>query len=238
MTTTPTPVVFVIDDDASMRELLALLIRDAGWRAETFASGREFLAQPRPSVPHCLVLDVAMPDLNGLELQQRIGAGRADLPIIFVSACGDVRISVQAMKAGALEFLTKPFEPDALLAAIRQALERSRRALERDARLAAIRGRTASLTRREREVMMLVVSGLLNKQVGAELGISEITVKAHRGQVMRKMQAESLPALVTMVATLDVPAVAREDIPHISTPWHLTPFHVPQTPAAVYAERR
>ena len=203
-----TPIVFVVDDDDSVRESLELSIENSGWRPETFTSAREFLAHPRALVPSCLVLDVALPDLTGLQLQKRVAAGRPDMPIIFITACADVATSVEAMKAGAFEFLTKPVRQEALLAAISQALDRSRRTLEREAGLAALRRRYASLTTREREVMALVVAGLLNKQVGGELGISEITVKAHRGQVMRKMQADSLPALVTMSARLDLePAV-------------------------------
>ena len=200
-----TPIVFVVDDDISVRESLELLIESAGWQPKTFASAQEFLSRPRATVPSCLVLDVALPDLNGLDLQKRIAADRPDLPIIFITGCSDVPISVQAMKAGAIDFLTKPFGDDVLLSAIRQALERSRRALEREAHIKALRENYASLTPREREVMVLVVSGLLNKQVGGELGISEITVKAHRGQVMRKMKADSLPALVNMVARLGLP---------------------------------
>ena len=197
-----TPIVFVVDGDVSVRASLEWLIQTSGWRVETFASGQEFLARPPASVPSCLVLDVAPPDFTGLDLQKRMAVDRSDMPVIFISAYGDVPISVQAMKAGAIEFLTKPFHDDALLAAVRDALERSRRALEHAANMKALRESYASLTRREREVMLLVVSGLLNKQVGGELGISEITVKAHRGQVMRKMNADSLPALVNMVARL------------------------------------
>jgi Response regulator len=196
------PIVFVVDDDVSARESLTSLIEASGWRAEAFTSAREFLARPRPSVPSCLVLDVALSDLSGLDLQQRVAVDRADMPVIFVTGYGDVSVTVRAMKAGALEFLTKPFRDDVLLNAIRHALERSRRALELAANLKAVHEGYESLTPREREVMVLVVSGLLNKQVGGELGISEITVKAHRGQVMRKMKADSLPALVNMVAAL------------------------------------
>jgi FixJ family two-component response regulator len=203
-TTTTSPMVFVIDDDLSVRESLARLIQASGWRAETFASAHEFLSRPRLSLPSCLVLDVALPDFSGLDLQKRVAADRPDMPVIFITGCGDVSMSVQAMKAGALEFLTKPFLDDVLLGAIRHALECSRRALERAATMKALHAGYASLTPREREVMMLVVSGLLNKQVGSELGISEITVKAHRGQVMRKMKADSLPALVNMAAWLDL----------------------------------
>jgi FixJ family two-component response regulator len=197
-----TPMVFVVDNDVSVRESLELLIQVSGWQPETFESAEEFLARPRSVVPSCLVLDVALPDLNGLDLQKRVAVDRPDMPIIFITGYGDVPMSVQAMKAGAIEFLTKPFCEDVLLDAIRQALERSRRALEHEAKMKALRESYASLTAREREVMVLVVSGLLNKQVGGELGISEITVKAHRGQVMRKMGADSLPALVNMVGRL------------------------------------
>jgi FixJ family two-component response regulator len=203
-----TPIVFVVDDDVSVRESLELLIQAAGWQAETFASAQQFLARPRALVPSCVVLDVALPDLNGLDLQRRVAVDRSDMPIIFITGYGDVPMSVQAMKAGAIEFLTKPFKDDVLLDAIGCALERSRCALAHDAKMMALRESYASLTPREREVMVLVVSGLLNKQVGGELGISEITVKAHRGQVMRKMKAQSLAALVNMVATLGVAAAA------------------------------
>jgi len=197
-----TPVVFVVDDDGSVRESLELLIEAAGWQAETFASADEFLARPRPGGPSCLVLDVTLPDLNGLDVQKRVAADRPDTPIIFITGYSDVPMSVRAMKAGAIEFLVKPFRDDALLGAIGQALDRSRRALQHEAKMKALRDNYASLTSREREVMVLVASGLLNKQVGGELGISEITVKAHRGQVMRKMKASSLPELVHMVASL------------------------------------
>ena len=197
-----TPIVFVVDDDVSVRESLELLIRCAGWQPETFASAQEFLARPRVLAPSCLVLDVSLPDLNGLDLQKRIAADRIDMPIIFITGYGDVPMTVQAMKAGAVEFLTKPFGDDVLLSAIRHAIERSRAALGHEAEMRALRDCYASLTRREREVMALVVSGLLNKQVGGELGISEITVKAHRGKVMRKMKADSLADLVNMAARL------------------------------------
>jgi len=201
-----TPVVFIVDDDISVRESLEALIRTAGLRAETFASAQDFLSHPRAVVPCCLVLDVTLPGLNGLELQQRL-TERNDLPIIFITGYGDVPMTVRAMKAGAIEFLTKPFKDDVLLDAIRNAIERSRAALRRDSEIQVLRDSYASLTPREREVMALVVSGLLNKQVGGELGISEITVKAHRGQVMRKMKADSLPDLVTMAARLGVSPV-------------------------------
>lgn len=198
---TPQPVVFVVDENLSGREKLAMLIRCAGWGSKTFASGEEFLAQPRLLSPSCLVLAVPLPDLDGLRLQ-RLLAERTELPIIFVTGCVDVPMTVQAMKAGAVEFLTKPLDEEALLNAISQALERSDEALHHEAKMRTLRDRYVSLTRREREVMTLVVTGRLNKQVGAELGISEITVKAHRGSLMHKMRARSLPELVTMAATL------------------------------------
>ena len=198
----PTPIVFVVDDDISVRESLELLIKFAGWQPETFASAAEFLAHPRGLTASCLVLDVSLPDINGLELQKLIASDRMDMPIIFITGHGDVPMTVQAMKGGAVEFLTKPFDNDVLLSAIQNAIERSRAALGHEAEIRALRDRYASLSRREREVMALVVSGLLNKQVGFELGISEITVKAHRGRVMQKMEARSLADLVTMGARL------------------------------------
>ncbi len=188
-----TPIVFVVDDDVSVRESLELLIGCAGWQPETFASAQAFLARPRVHTPSCLVLDVTLPDLNGLDLQKRIAVDRIDMPIIFITGYGDVPMTVQAMKAGAVEFLTKPFDDDVLLSAIRHAIDRSHTTLGHEAEIQALRDCHASLSRREREVMALVVSGLLNKQIGFELGISEITVKAHRGKVMRKMQAEPAP---------------------------------------------
>jgi len=203
-----TPIVFVVDDDISVRESLELLIKNAGWRPETFASAREFLSRPRVAVPCCLVLDVRIPGLNGLELQQQLSE-RTDMPIIFITGYGDVPMTVRAMKAGAVEFLTKPFNDDVLLNAIRAAIDRSRAALYEQSAVRALKTCYESLTPREREVMGLVVSGLLNKQVGGELGISEITVKAHRGQVMRKMKADSLPELVTMAATLGLRTAAK-----------------------------
>jgi len=199
----PTPIVFVVDDDISVRESLELLIQSAGWQPETFASAQEFLSRPRSLVPNCLVLDVSLPGIDGLELQNRVAAERPDMPIIFITGHGDVPTSVQAMKAGAVEFLTKPFRDDVLLNAIGNALERSRVAICQEAEMRALKDRYASLTRREREVMALVVAGMLNKQIGGELDISEITVKAHRGQVMRKMKANSLADLVKISARLD-----------------------------------
>lgn len=193
--------VFVVDDDVSVRESLEMLIGTEGWRAETFASAADFLSRPRATGPCCLLLDLALPGFSGLELQKQL-VGRTDMPIIFISGHADVPMSVQAMKAGAFDFLTKPLKNGLLLAAIGHALERSHAALLEESEMHALRACYASLTPRERDVMALVVAGLLNKQVGGDLGISEITVKAHRGQVMRKMKADSLPDLVTMAARL------------------------------------
>ena len=200
-----TPTVFVVDDDISVRESLELMIRYAGWSPETFATAQDFLARGRSPGPSCLVLDVGLPDLNGLDLQRMVAFERTEMPVIFITGNGDVPMTVRAMKAGAVEFLTKPFEDEALLDAIRQAVERSRSILDHEQTLRLLRERHASLSRREQEVMALVVSGLLNKQVGGELGISEITVKAHRGNVMRKMGAESLADLVNMASRLRIP---------------------------------
>ena len=203
------PIVFVVDDDVSVRESLELMIRSAGWEPRLFASAQEFLSLPRILCPSCLVLDVSLPGLNGLDLQKRVAGERPDMPIIFITGYGDVPMTVQAMKAGAVEFLTKPFSDDTLLNAIRSAITRSSNMLGREAEVQALRSCYTSLTLREREVMSLVVSGLLNKQIGNELGISEITVKAHRGKLMRKMNAESLPHLVKMAAKLRLSIAPR-----------------------------
>ena len=207
-------IVFVVDDDVSVRESLELLIKFAGWQPETFASAADFLARPRTTTPSCLVLDVSLPDLNGLELQKLIGSERTDMPIIFITGHGDVPMTVQAMKAGAVEFLTKPFDDEVLLSAIRHALKRSAAVLDDQVELTALRSSYDSLTPREQDVMRLVVSGMLNKQIGLKLGISEITVKAHRGKVMQKMKADSLADLVKIAVRLGL-APAQN-------PWHIT----------------
>jgi FixJ family two-component response regulator len=209
---TAKPIVFIVDDDAWVRESLETLIRDEGWQPETFASAQEFLDRPRASTPSCLVLDISLPGLNGLELQKRVAAERTDLPIIFVTGHGDIPMTVGAMKAGAVEFLTKPFNDEVLLTAIRHALERSRLALAQEEERQQLRDRYASLTARERDVMALVVSGLLNKQVAGELGITESTVKAHRGQVMQKMKANSVADLVKMTARLHQSATTNQSM--------------------------
>jgi len=205
-----TPIVFVVDDDVSVRESLELMIGTAGWEPAIFASAQEFLACPRALAPSCLILDVSLPDLNGLDLQKRMASDRTDMPIIFITGYGDVPMSVRAMKAGAVEFLTKPFNDDVLLDAIRHALERSQAALGEELAMRTLRDDYASLSRREREVMALVVTGLLNKQVAFDLGISEITVKAHRGRVMHKMQAESLVDLASMATKLRLARTLRD----------------------------
>jgi len=206
-----TPTVFVVDDDVSVRESLELLIRKHGWRPETFTSAQEFLSRPGLLVPSCLVLDFSLPGLNGLELQQRVAVERPYMPIIFITGYGDIPMTVQAMKAGAVEFLTKPFSNDSLLRAIRSAIERSRLRLDSEAQIQTLRARYSALTARERQVMTLVVTGLLNKEVGDELEISEITVKFHRGNLMRKMKADSFADLVNMASRLriKVPSTAK-----------------------------
>ena len=202
-------IIFVVDDDVSVRESLQLLIQNEGWQVETFASAHEFLDRPRALVPSCLILDISLPDLNGLDLQQRISAERSAMPIIFITGHGDIPTTVRAMKAGAFEFLTKPFSDEVLLNAIRQSLERSRIAISDELQIEELRKCYGALTSRERQVMALVISGLLNKQVGGELGISEITVKAHRGKVMEKMKAGSLADLVKMAAKLRIALAHR-----------------------------
>jgi FixJ family two-component response regulator len=208
------PIVFVVDDDVSVRESLDLLIKFAGWQSETFASAVDFLARPRTTTPSCLVLDVSLPDLDGLELQKLIASERTDMPIIFITGHGDVPMTVKAMKGGAVEFLTKPFDDEVLLSAIRHAIKRSAAVLVDQAETSALRSSYESLTPREREVMQLVVAGMLNKQIGLKLGISEVTVKAHRGKMMQKMKAESLADLVKTAVRLGL-APARN-------PWHTT----------------
>lgn len=207
------PIVFIVDDDVSVRESLELLVRNENWKPKTFASAQEFLNHPKTIAPSCLVLDLSLPGLSGLDLQKQLAVERINMPIIFITAYGDVPQSVQAMKAGALEFLTKPLDHNALLSAIRKALERSHLALAQDAEIQELRARYASLTSREQQVMALVVSGLLNKQAGGELGISEITVKAHRRQVMQKMKADSLASLVKLAAKLGVPRQNSASVP-------------------------
>jgi FixJ family two-component response regulator len=198
-------VVFVVDDDESMRRSLENLMRSVGLRVEAFASAQEFLHSTRPDVPGCLVLDVRLPGLSGLDLQKRMAEANSEIPIIFITGHGDIPMTVQAMKAGAVEFLTKPFRDQALLDAIQQALERDRQAREQRAKVEALRSRYRSLTPREREVIALVVTGLLNKQIAGELGTSEAAVKVHRQHVMEKMGAESLADLVRLADRLGIP---------------------------------
>ena len=205
----PTAMVFVVEDDESVREALASLIRSAGWNVEAFVSAHEFLATVRADAPSCLVLDVGLPGLSGLDLQARMAELHNDLPIVFITGHGDIPMSVRAMKAGAVEFLTKPFVDQDLLDGIRVAIERDRSARSEDAELRELRECYASLTPRERQVMELVIAGRLNKQAAAELGTSEITVKVHRGRVMTKMRATSLPDLVQRAAQLQARPAGR-----------------------------
>ena len=198
-------IVFVVDDDPSVREALARLIRSAGLRVEAFASAEEFLNRPRADAPSCLVLDVRLPDLSGLDLQRRMVEANNEIPIIFITGHGDIPMTVRAMKAGAIEFLTKPLVEGDVLESIRQAIARDRAVRDHHAESGELRARNASLTPREQEVMAWVVSGLLNKQIAGELGISEETVKVHRGHVMRKMKADSLADLVRMSERLGIP---------------------------------
>jgi FixJ family two-component response regulator len=196
------PVIYVVDDDVSMRESLEGMVAESGFEPAVFGSAQEFLRYPRQAVPGCLILDMSLPDLNGLEVQRLVGTGQTALPIIFITGHGDIPMTVEAMKAGAAEFLTKPFSPEALLTAVCSAVERSRAGLEQQRALKLLQDRQNSLTKREREVMDLVSRGQLNKQVAAALAISEITVKAHRGKVMRKMKAKTLADLLSMATRL------------------------------------
>jgi FixJ family two-component response regulator len=202
MANAATSIVYVIVADPSVRQSIESVIRAGGWRPETFGSAFEFLSRTHPAVPSCLILDVKLPDINGLALQERIAAERRDISVMFLSGFCDVATTVKAMKAGALDFLMKPVDPDVLLNAIRNAIRQSEITLGRESQIHMLRAGYSSLTTREREVMSLVVSGLLNKQVGGELGISEITVKSHRGNVMRKMRANSFADLVNMATRL------------------------------------
>src|ERR1700685_319963 len=197
------PIVFVVDDDASVRDAVKRLIASVGLRVETFGSTREFLSARRPEAPACLVLDVRLPDVSGLELQRDLAAANVHIPIIFITGHADVPMTVRAMKAGAVEFLTKPFRGQELLDAIQEAIAKDRMAWNERAQMADLRARYNTLTPREKEVLILVASGLLNKQIGAELGTSELTIKTHRGRVMQKMGADSLADLVKMAERID-----------------------------------
>jgi FixJ family two-component response regulator len=211
----PSSTVCVVDDDISVRESLELLIRKHGWHPETFTSANEFLARPRLLAPSCLVLDFSLPGVNGLELQKRVAAELPYMPIIFLTGFGDIPMTVQAMKAGAVEFLTKPFSNESLLNAIRNAIERSRVKLENETEIQALRARYSALTTRERQVMTLIISGMLNKQVGDELGITEITVKFHRGNLMRKMKADSFAELMTIATRLRIARSSKAKTPAV-----------------------
>lgn len=208
----PKPIVFVVDDDVSVRESLDLMIKFAGWQPELFASAEEFLTRPRTTTPSCLVLDISLPELDGLELQKLIASERTDMPIIFITGHGDVPMTVQAMKGGAVEFLTKPFDDEVLLSAIRHAIKRSAAVLDDQAQTSALRSVYESLTPREQDVMRYVVAGMLNKQIGLKLDISEITVKAHRGKMMQKMKADSVAELVRIAVRLGLAPATN--------PWH------------------
>ena len=207
------PVITIVDDDPSAREGLSSLIQSAGWRAETFASAQEFLARPRTEVPSCLILDLQLPGLSGLDLQKRMAEVGLEIPIVFLTGHGNIPASVRAMKAGAVEFLTKPFDEEELLRAIQEAIERDRRTRQRHAEMRELHGRYKSLTPREQQVMQQVVTGLLNKQIAAELNITEFTVKIHRGHVMRKMRADSLADLVRMAESLRISSPKRTSGP-------------------------
>jgi FixJ family two-component response regulator len=233
-----TPMVFIVDHDRSERESVAALIQAAGLQSKVFGSAREFLAHPPISTPCCLVLDLVLPDLHGLELQARLAISGSEIPIIFLTSCGDIPSTVQAMKAGAQEFLTKPYDASVLLSAVLGAVAHSRAALAREAEFRTLCERRELLSAREREVMDLIVRGYLNKQVGFELGISEVTVKVHRGKVMRKMQAGSLAALTSMSAELRPPGSATQPFPGWDRPDTLGPSTRPGLPVPREVDRK